>query len=241
MGTNGASNGSLGDDHAVDVDDLRARLVDVADPSKAKDMAAYMKGHFIYLGCTAGDRRLASKALVRTAKGMDPDQLLICADRLWAEPEREFHYVGMDVVRAGAKNLRAEDLPAVRGLILATPWWDTVDSLAVHTVGTMVTNHPELVHDMDEWIEAPDDGDEMWLARTAILHQLMYKERTDVNRLFSYCEMRSESTEFFLRKAIGWALRQFARTDPDGVRAFVREHDASLSGLSKREALKHLK
>lgn len=225
----------------MDIDDLREALLERANASKAPEMAAYMKDRFAYLGCTAGERRLASKPIITAAKTLNPDELLDLVSALWAEPEREFHYVGMDAIRAGAKHLRATDLDAVKALILATPWWDTVDSLAVHTVGTMVTNHPEVVHVLDDWIEADQDTPEMWLARTAILHQLMYKERTDSNRLFTYCTMRMDSTEFFLRKAIGWALRQFARTDPDAVGTFVAENEESLSGLSKREALKHLR
>lgn len=215
---------------------LRDALLDVCDPAKAPEMAAYTKHHFEYLGCSAGERRLAAKSLTQAAKKLGADQLLSLTTGLWAEPEREFHYVGMDVVRAGAKNLRATDLPRVKGFITATPWWDTVDSLAIHTVGTMVANHQDLVNEMDVWVESTD----MWIARSAILHQLMFKERTDANRLFTYCVMHMESTEFFLRKAIGWALRQYARTDPEAVRSFVAEHEGSLSGLSKREALKHL-
>lgn len=222
--------------HIDDLELLRDELLAVADPDKSEPMAAYMKGHFVYLGVTAGDRRLVTKPLVKWAKTADANELLDLVARLWDEPEREFHYVGMDAIRAGAKQLRASDLEAVRELISKTPWWDTVDSLAVHTVGTMVTNHPELVHDMDMWVESND----LWIARTAILHQLMYKERTDANRLFTYCEMRMDHADFFMRKAIGWALRQYARTDPDAVLAFVAEHEDDLSGLSKREALKHL-
>ncbi len=220
----------------MEIPELRAALIDVADPGKVDGMTAYMKNQFVYLGCSAGERRTASKPLTQSAKKMEPAELLDVVAALWAQPEREFHYVGMDMIRAGATNLRADDLEAVRGFILATPWWDTVDSLAVHTVGTMVTHHPELGNEMDEWIESAD----MWISRTAILHQLMYGERTDTNRLFTYCTMQMESTEFFTRKAIGWALRQYARTDPDAVKAFVAENEASLSGLSKREALKHL-
>lgn len=221
----------------MDFAELRIALEDVADPEKAPQMAAYMKGHFEYLGCSAGDRRLVSKPILQAAKTLDPDTLLHQVEGLWSEPEREFHYVAMDSIRAGAKHLRADDLPRVRALIVKTPWWDTVDSLAVHTVGTMVTTHPELVHEMDDWVESDDP----WIARTAILHQLMYKERTDTNRLFTYCEMRMDHTDFFMRKAIGWALRQYARTDPDAVRVFVDNNEDSLSGLSKREALKHLR
>lgn len=216
--------------------DLRDRLIEVADVDKAEGMAAYMKGHFAYLGVQAGDRRLASKTLLKAGKSMDPDTLLNVAEALWAEPEREFHYVGMDLLRAGAKNLRADDLPRVRARIEATPWWDTVDSLAIHTTGTMVATHPQLAEEMDLWVES----DDIWIARTAILHQLMFKDRTDTNRLFTYCEMRMADTEFFIRKAIGWALRHYARTDPDAVRSFVTTNEGTLSGLSKREALKNL-
>lgn len=216
--------------------ELRVSLDTAADPAKSSQMTAYMKGHFEYLGITAGDRRIASKALIARAKKMEPDELLATAEALWSEPEREFHYVGMDLVRAGAKHLRPTDLGRVKGLITRTPWWDTVDSLAIHTTGTMVSTHSRLVEEMDMWAEA----DDIWIARTAILHQLMYKADTDKNRLFAYCEMRMEDTEFFIRKAIGWALRHYARTDPDAVRSFVERNEASLSGLSKREALKHL-
>lgn len=219
----------------TDLATLRADLTAVSVPDKAEPMAAYMKGQFVYLGVAAGDRRGVSKAITKWAKSADPDALLTYVAALWHEPEREFHYIGMDAIRAGAKHLRSTDLPAVRDLITRTPWWDTVDSLAVHTVGTMVSNHAELVLEMDDWIESED----IWIARTAILHQLMYKERTDVNRLFTYCEMRMDHADFFVRKAIGWALRQYARTDADGVLAFVKTHENELSGLSKREALKH--
>ena len=215
---------------------LRDALVEVADAEKAEGMAAYTKEQFPYLGVQAGDRRLASKSLLKAGKSMDPEELLSLAEALWSQPEREFHYVGMDLLRAGAKNLRATDLPRVRARIVATPWWDTVDSLAIHTTGTMITTHPQLVEEMDLWVES----DDIWIARTAILHQLMFKDRTDTNRLFTYCEMRMADTEFFIRKAIGWALRHYARTDPNAVRSFVAENEESLSGLSKREALKNL-
>ena len=220
----------------ADLELIRADLVAVADPVKAEQMAAYMKGHFVFLGVTAGDRRSATKELIKAARVMEPDDLVELATACWAEPEREFHYVGMDALRAGAVHLRRSDLGAIRGFITKTPWWDTIDSLAVHTVGTMVTNHAELADDMDDWIES----DDIWIARTAILHQLMYRERTDVNRLFTYCEMRMDDTDFFMRKAIGWALRQYARINPEAVVSFVKQHEQDLAGLTKREALKHL-
>ncbi len=124
----------------------------------------------------------------------------------------------------------------MRELITTKSWWDTVDTLAAHTVGPLVAAHPELADTMDAWV-----GDEnMWLSRTAILHQLRYKERTDAERLFRYCTARAGHKDFFIRKAVGWALREYAYTDPDGVRAYISEHRDNLSPLSVREASKHL-
>ncbi len=111
-----------------------------------------------------------------------------------------------------------------------------MDALAAHLVGPLVARHPELVSTMDAWIEDED----MWLVRTAILHQLGYKEATDAARLFRYCTAQAEHRDFFIRKAIGWALREYGKTDPAGVRGYVRAHESQLSALSIREALKNL-
>ena len=126
-------------------------------------------------------------------------------------------------------------MPAIRQLIVTKSWWDTVDALAAHVVGVMVARQPVLLSTMDEWVVS----DELWLIRTAILHQLRYKSQTDTERLFRYCAQHAGHKDFFIRKAIGWALREYARTDPDAVRRFVKTQSA-LSGLSVREALKHL-
>lgn len=115
----------------------------------------------------------------------------------------------------------------------AKSWWDTVDSLA-HAVGALVLAHPELAAEMDRWIADED----LWLRRVALLHQLDFGAQTDARRLFDYCARSAGETDFFARKAIGWALRQYSKTDPDAVCRFVAEHDAVLSPLSKREALR---
>lgn len=113
-------------------------------------------------------------------------------------------------------------------------WWDTVDTLA-KAVGDLVRAHPELVADMDRWVL----DDDLWVVRVALLHQLGAGAAADGDRLVRYCALHTEDPRFFIRKAVGWALRDHARTDPDGVRAFVAAHP-ELSGLSRREALKHL-
>ena len=103
-------------------------------------------------------------------------------------------------------------------------------------VGPMVAADATLSATLDRWI----DDEDHWIARTAILHQLKYRERTDADRLFRYIDRRASDTEFFLRKAAGWALREYAKTDPDAVRAYVDDCGDRLSGLTRREALKHL-
>ncbi|MFC7241179.1 DNA alkylation repair protein [Catellatospora aurea] len=112
----------------------------------------------------------------------------------------------------------------------------TGDALAAHVVGPLVARDPGLVTTMDAW--AADD--DLWLVRTAILHQLTYQAATDAPRLLRYCAAQAGHPDFFVRKAIGWALRDYGKTDPAAVRAFVAAHAAELSGLSRREALKHL-
>ena len=194
--------------------ELRAALEALADTAKAEPMAAYMRDKFVFLGISAKDRRAAVKPWLRYAKRAEPDELLDLAQWCWAQTEREFHHVGADALRAGAKNLRTVDLEAVRSLATTHSWWDTVDALAAWTVGPLVANH-DLGSAMDEWIHDAD----FWVARIAILHQLGYKDRTNGARLFRYAELRASDTEFFIRKALGWALRQYARVAPDEVRA----------------------
>lgn len=219
---------------ALDIADVRAALRAAAIPADAAPMARYMKDRYPYLGVKTPARRAASKHVFAAAKGSSVDDVVAFAERCWDEPEREFQYVACDVLRRNARRLRAEDLARIERLIRTKSWWDTVDALASPTVGELVLAHPNAEAAMDDWIDDPD----IWIARTAIIHQLRFGEATDADRLFRYCERRAGDTEFFIRKAIGWALRQYARTDPDAVREFVARRE--LSGLSRREALKHL-
>ena len=221
---------------ALDIDDLRTVLVHAADPGDVEAMEAYMKNQFRFLGLRSPVLRQASKPFLTAARDLDGDGLMAFVHECWAQPEREFRYVGANLTRKHVAKLDPSHLPDVEHFIVTDSWWDTVDSLAAWTVGPMVSRHPELVEVMDQWI----DDENLWLNRTAIIHQLGYKENTDAERLFRYCRRRADHTDFFVRKAIGWALRQHARVDPEAVRAFVTEHDDILSGLSKREALKHL-
>jgi 3-methyladenine DNA glycosylase AlkD len=206
------------------------------DPDRAGPMFAYMRGQFPFLGITAPDQRMLARDVMAGLPRPAQDDLHDVALACWGLPEREYQYFATRLLRRYVTACGADFLDTVRGLITTKPWWDTVDELAVHVVGPLVTRFPYLVTTMDAWSVDCDP----WLIRTAILHQLRYRGATDKDRLFRYCAGQAGHADFFVRKAIGWALREFARTDPDAVRAFVAEHRESLSGLSVREALRHL-
>lgn len=194
-------------------------------------MSAYMRGKFVYLGLTTPQRRAATKATIRAWDG----DSLTPARALWRKREREYQYVACDLLRHHMHRLDGAALATLAELVQSKSWWDTVDALAP-VVGNIVLRERGLVAEMDQWIVA----DDFWLRRVAILHQLAWKQDTDEQRLLRYCLQCAHEQEFFIRKAIGWALRQYARTAPDAVRRFVDKNRDKLSGLSVREATKHL-
>ncbi len=214
---------------------LRIELSSVAEADQVEPMEAYMRDQFPFLGVKAGPRRTVQRPYIASFKGATGPQLLAAAEGLWAQPEREFAYCATDLLRKWERSLTPAELSGLRDLIVTKSWWDTVDQLAANIVGRLVFRHRELLTEMDQWINDPD----LWVARTAILCQLTWGAETDRDRLAVYCVAQAGHHDFFIRKAIGWALRQYARTDPTWVRGFVDAHP-ELSGLTKREALKHL-
>jgi 3-methyladenine DNA glycosylase AlkD len=219
--------------------DLMSRLIRVyaaaADPARAPAMSTYMREQFPFLGIPAPAQKSLSRDVVTGLGRPTEDDLRVVAQECWALPEREYQYFACGFLRRHARMCSAAFLPTARYLITTKSWWDTVDTLAAHLVGPMVARHHELVNAMDEWVL----DDDKWLVRAAILHQLGYKEATDARRLFHYCAVRAGHDDFFVRKAIGWALREYAKTAPDEVRTFVHAHQSRLSALSVREALRH--
>jgi 3-methyladenine DNA glycosylase AlkD len=194
-------------------------------------MAAYMKNHFEFLGIKTPIRRNATRALV----GRQREHVMEAAKVLWARPYREYQYVAGDLLDRQAEYLPAAALADVLVLATRKPWWDTVDTLA-KVAGALVRTHPKLSARMDRL--ATDNS--MWLRRIAILHQLRFGLATDTDRLFRMCLSNAADPEFFIRKAIGWALREHAHHDPDIVRRFLTRHGGVFAGLTIREASKHL-
>lgn len=217
--------------------ELRGRFEACADPDRASGAAAYMRNQFPFLGIATPARRQIVRSTVSDI-GV-PTSPLACAEALWRMDEREYQYAACDLLttKRVLAGLASEDVPRLTALIVTKSWWDTVDVLAPSIVGAILRPTPDLVHAIaSEWI----DDDNFWLQRSAILLQLKYRAATNEQLLFSCILKRASSTEFFVRKAAGWALRQYAYTAPDHVHAFVESHRSELSALTIREALKHI-
>jgi len=206
------------------------------DPRRATGAAAYMRDQFPFLGIAAPRQKALSREVLAGLPAPSENDLVAVARACWALPEREYQYFAVGLLRRQVSVCSAAFLPVAGELVTTKPWWDTVDALAGRVVGPLVAAHPDLVTTMDAWSTDAD----LWLVRTAILHQLFYRSATDARRLFDYCDRQAGHRDFFVRKAIGWALREYAKTDPAAVRSFVDTHRDRLSGLSVREALKNL-
>jgi 3-methyladenine DNA glycosylase AlkD len=194
-----------------------------------------MRNQFEFLGIRAPIRQALLKQFLKEHGLPAREQLKDTILTLWDRTEREYQYAALDIMKKAIKNLCPDDMPWLEGLIQKKSWWDTIDVLAPRIMGHLFTAYPKLIPLYPEkWIE----DDNFWLQRSAILYQLYYKEKTDEERLYRYMLRRADSDEFFVQKAIGWALRQYAKVRPDSVKSFVSEHQ--LKPLSKREALKYM-
>ena len=197
-------------------------------------MAQYMKNHFPFYGIQSTPRRHISKQWLKNHPIKNETDTCAVLKLLWKKDQREFQYIGSDIAKNNKRKLTPKSIPTLEYCIRTKSWWDTVDALATHPIGIIVQHYPDLTSLMDQWIEDKN----MWIRRTALLYQLQYKEKTDQDRLFRYCELRMDESEFFIQKAIGWVLRQYSYIDPDAVIGFIDKWDGRLSNLSKREGLK---
>ena len=215
-----------------------AALRPLADAQQALPMRAYMLDQFAFLVIRAAPRRQALRGLPRLNTWTAHD-LLALADKLWAAPEREFQYVAVDLLSKYHRQLGMDSVALLLELVQRKSWWDTVDALA-GVVGDIVlrarATDAHAQRAMDECLVHPH----LWVRRIAMLHQLGWKAQTDQERLFRYALALSGETDFFIRKAIGWALRDHARSQPEAVRRFLENHANQFSGLTRREAGKHL-
>jgi 3-methyladenine DNA glycosylase AlkD len=203
---------------------------------EARYMKAYMRDQFAYLGIKSPVRREALKKFLAGYGLPDDKDLEVVIRGLWKLPFREYKYNALDML-SRYKKLDPGYIPLLEWMVVTESWWDTVDHLSDNIMGRKILiHHPRLMRPKaEEWIES----DNLWLQRTAILFQMKFRDKIDERLLFDMILRRILEKDFFIRKAIGWALREHAKVYPANVKAFVKAHDAQLSGLSKREALKH--
>lgn len=215
---------------------IRDALRDAADAGRAPGMQAYMKSPMPFRGVPMPSVRAITKAAARAHPLLTVDELETAVRTLWDEAEfREERYAASALLATKIGAGRLELVPLYEHLATTGAWWDHVDDLA-HRVAELHDAHPiETAAIARRWSTA----DDVWLRRLAIISQLGRRDRVDPALLAEVIEPNIADREFFVRKAIGWALREYARVEPEWVRGFVAEHD-DLSALSKREALKHL-
>lgn len=205
-------------------------------------MQKYAKTDMPMYGIQKPERAEVEKAMyqhIGDAVKDDHNQYTACVQALWNLPHREEKYLAIDLAMRYKQHICPASMPLYESMLREEyMWWDLCDPMAIHLVGGVALRFPsETEGTLRSWI---DDPDSLWIRRTAILSQLMHKKKTNDSMLFEFCRTRMHEKEFFIRKAIGWALRQHSRIQPDLVAAFLTTEKASLSGLSYREGAKHL-
>jgi 3-methyladenine DNA glycosylase AlkD len=215
---------------------LEQEMKSVADDGKVLQMEKYLKNQFQFLGIPAPQKQLVYQRFREVYSPTTETELIQWVDMLWSQPYREYQHYAILTLEKHWKLIQSPDgATFIASLVLRNSWWDTVDMLASKILGKYYqTRIEELRQVLPAWISHED----MWMNRTAILVQLKYKEETHLDLLESAITPHLQSTEFFHQKAIGWSLREYAKTDPSWVRSFVQRHQ--LKPLSEREALKHI-
>jgi len=203
------------------------------DPSLAISMSKYMRNKFEYFGINSPTRKEISKPLLAHTFIPEADKIPGIIMELWNQPQRELQYFALELLQKYAKKSPAEWIYLYVELITTKSWWDSVDGLAANQVGGHFKRYPDLIEDLtDKWMASKN----IWLQRTCLIFQLRYKHDTDFELMKSFIIPLVASNEFFIKKAIGWALRQYGKFNPKAVIDFV-EHQ-SMSHLSRKEALK---
>jgi len=218
------------------IKDLEKAFQENSHPENAVAMGNYMKNHFSFYGVKTEKRRMIFKAVWKDNQVEISEKARNIAIELFSKNQRELHYCGIEILmKELKKNYIIEDVSLIEFLIVTNSWWDSVDVISKYILGEYLMQFPE---ETEKVIQRFSDSDNMWLNRSAILFQLGYKQKTNADLLFVLCQKYSDSNEFFIRKAIGWALREYAKTNPSAVIKFVEANN--LKPLSKKEALKNI-
>jgi len=218
------------------IQELETELIRLKNAENAEKMEAYMKHHFSFLGIKTETRRAVFHDLYKKHKSEIQFNFREISWKLFNKKEREFQYCGMEIlIKEIKKKYQKEDDKLIEQWIVTNSWWDSVDVLAKYLLGGYLLQFPEKILNV---IERFSNSENMWLNRSAILFQLSYKQKTNFELLKSECEKHKHSNEFFIQKAIGWALRDYGRFNPNAVKSYVE--NTNLKPLSKKEALRNI-
>lgn len=219
----------------IALDAIEASLAASADPARAAQERRYLKSDLRHLGVGLPAVR---EVAVEAARGLNRKETLRLADELWREPVHERRLTAIEILIRNVRLLTAEDLPVAEGLIRASHTWAYVDALAVKVVGALVGRHPSLTETLDVWVT----DENFWIRRTSLLALLpaIRRGEPDLGRVTGYGDALIGEREFFIRKALGWVLRELAKREPEWVTAWVDARTAAISGVTIREAVRHL-
>lgn len=206
-----------------------------SNPVNAQKMKAYMRNQFEYIGMKSELRKITQRKIIQKLGVPEEEQLEVIARELWILPEREYQYFAMELLKSRIRKAPADTIKLLEDLILAKSWWDTIDFISPSLVGAIFKNYPDLIIPVtDRWM----DSGNIWLQRSCILFQLKYKEDMNLELLYKFIDQLKDSKEFFIKKSIGWILRQYSKFNPNEVRRFVESTELQL--LSIREAMKYV-
>jgi 3-methyladenine DNA glycosylase AlkD len=204
-----------------------------SDPAIAAGAKAYMRNISEFYGLPSPLRRTLVKEFLVNSGYPPYSQMEEIMRHAWGKPQREWQYTAMEIIEKSVKSAEAGLIELAEWMITNKSWWDTVDYIAPNIAGMIFKKYPEMkIETIEKWMSSGN----LWLQRSCLLHQLRYNKTTDEALLFNLCERLAGHPDFFIRKAIGWSLRQYSKSFPDAVIDFVNSHE--LSNLSHKEALK---
>jgi 3-methyladenine DNA glycosylase AlkD len=220
------------------IEDILSALQKRSNRDYAEKMSTYMRGKFEYFGLKADERKAVQKEFFPLLnKEVNHDHRWELVRELWEKPQRECLYFALDWANSfKPSTYKTSDITEIYFLLTNHSWWDSVDSIASNLLGKYNLQFPD---NKSEWLDEWRESGNFWLRRSCIIHQLKYKNETDFKLLKELIIENKHDKEFFIQKAIGWSLRQYAKFQPELVKEFVEKED--IQGLAKREALKHLK
>lgn len=217
--------------------EIRSAYKAAANPHDAPDMQRYMKSDMPFYGIKTAVRRKIDKTVFNKYKIKDLVEYERVIRELWSGKYREERYTAIGFAIKYEKFHLMEAIPLYRMMIESGAWWDYVDSIAIYLVGALLRKFPsEMKGELEQWIE----DDHLWIRRAAIIAQVSFRADTYHELLFRFCRICMHEKSFWIRKAIGWALRDYSKHEPERVRRFVDENRENLSGLSLKEASKYI-